>query len=33
VLVRDTKQHASGQLHRFTPTQWREFIAQVKTTG
>jgi hypothetical protein len=32
ILVRDTKQHGHAQVHRFTPTQWRTFIAAFKTT-
>jgi hypothetical protein len=30
VLVRDTKQHGRGQVHRFTAAEWREFIARIK---
>jgi hypothetical protein len=31
VLLRDTKQHGHGHVHRFTTEQWREFIAAIKT--
>jgi hypothetical protein len=31
VLVRDTKQHGQGQVHRFTAAEWREFTTQIKT--
>jgi hypothetical protein len=30
VLVRDTKQDGDGQVHRFTPTAWRTFVAAIK---
>lgn len=30
VLVRDTKQHGHGQVHRFAPAAWREFVAAIK---
>ena len=30
VLVRDTKQHGRGQVHRFTVGEWRAFVASVK---
>jgi Domain of unknown function (DUF397) len=30
VLVRDTKQHGTGPLLRFTPGAWRRFTDQVK---
>lgn len=30
VLVRDTKQHSHGQVHRFSATAWREFVADIK---
>jgi hypothetical protein len=30
VLVRDTKQHGHGQVHRFPATAWREFVADIK---
>lgn len=33
VLVRDTKQHGNGQVHRFAAAEWREFIARIKASG
>jgi hypothetical protein len=30
VLVRDTKQHGHGQVHRYSPAEWRTFIADVR---
>ena len=30
VLVRDSKQHGHGQVHRFTPAEWRAFLGAVK---
>jgi predicted secreted Zn-dependent protease len=30
VLVRDTKQHGRGPVHRFTASQWRAFVATLK---
>jgi hypothetical protein len=30
VLVRDTKQHGHGQVHRFTPAAWQTFICDLK---
>lgn len=30
VLVRDTKLHGHGQVHRFAAAEWREFIARIK---
>jgi hypothetical protein len=33
VLVRDTKQHGHGQVHAFTPGQWRAFVATLKSGG
>lgn len=30
ILVRDTKQHGHGQVHRFPATAWREFVADIK---
>jgi hypothetical protein len=30
VLVRDTKQHGRGRVHRFTAAEWRAFIARIK---
>ena len=30
VLVRDTKQHGHGQVHRFTAEAWRAFMVDVK---
>jgi hypothetical protein len=32
VLVRDTKQHGRGRVHRFTAAEWREFIARIKAS-
>ena len=32
VLVRDTKQHGYGQVHGFTPTAWRTFVAAIKAS-
>lgn len=32
MLVRDTKQHGQGQVHRFTPTAWRTFVAAIKAS-
>jgi hypothetical protein len=31
VLVRDTKQHGRGLVHRFTSTAWHAFISDLKT--
>jgi hypothetical protein len=31
VLVRDTKQHGRGLVHRYTAAEWRAFVAAVKT--
>jgi hypothetical protein len=30
VLVRDTKQHGNGQVHKFTVGEWRAFVASVR---
>ena len=30
ILVRDTKDHGHGHVHRFTPASWREFAATVR---
>jgi len=30
VLVRDTKDHGSGPVHRYTAGEWRAFVAGVK---
>ena len=30
VMVRDTKQHGRGQVHRFTAQTWRAFVAALK---
>ena len=30
VLVRDTKDHGHGPVHRFTPAEWRAFVAGVR---
>ncbi|MBV9448331.1 MAG: DUF397 domain-containing protein [Streptosporangiaceae bacterium] len=32
VLVRDTKQHGRGPVHRFTVDAWRAFVAEVRAT-
>jgi hypothetical protein len=31
VLLRDTKDHGHGPVHRYTPADWRAFVAAVKT--
>lgn len=31
VLVRDTKDHGSGQVHTFTADAWRAFVDGIKT--
>ena len=31
ILVRDTKDHSSGPVHRYTPDQWRAFITSVRS--
>ncbi len=31
VLVRDSKQHGHGQVHRFPATAWHDFVAGIKT--
>jgi hypothetical protein len=28
ILVRDSKDHGHGHVHRFTPTSWRAFVAE-----
>ena len=30
IMVRDTKDHGRGPVHRYTPDQWRGFIAGVR---
>jgi hypothetical protein len=30
ILVRDTKDHAHGQVHTFTTEQWRTLVATLK---
>lgn len=30
ILVRDTKDHGKGPVHRYTPDEWRAFIAGVR---
>ncbi len=30
VVVRDTKDHGRGPVHRYTPDEWRAFIAGVR---
>ena len=30
ILVRDTKDHGHGHVHRFTLASWREFVAAVR---
>ena len=30
ILVRDTKDHGQGPVHRYTPQKWRAFIAGVR---
>jgi hypothetical protein len=30
ILVRDTKEHGRGPVHRYTPEEWRAFIAGVR---
>ena len=31
ILVRDTKDHGHGHVHRFTPASWRAFVAACET--
>jgi Domain of unknown function (DUF397) len=31
ILVRDTKQHGQGPVHRYTADQWRAFVASVRS--
>ncbi len=31
ILVRDTKDHGRGPVHRYTPGQWRAFITGVRS--
>jgi hypothetical protein len=33
IMVRDTKQHGHGQVHKFTAEEWCAFVASVKTTN
>ena len=30
ILVRDTKDHGKGPIHRYTPDEWRAFMAGVR---
>jgi Domain of unknown function (DUF397) len=30
ILVRDTKDHGRGPVHRYTPDEWRAFVAGVR---
>jgi Domain of unknown function (DUF397) len=30
IMVRDTKNHGRGPVHRYTPGKWRAFIASVR---
>jgi hypothetical protein len=30
ILVRDTKDHGGGPVHRYTPAEWRAFVAGVR---
>ncbi len=30
ILVRDTKDHGRGPVHRYTPGEWRAFVAGVR---
>ena len=30
ILVRDTKEHGHGPIHRYTPAGWRAFVAGVR---
>ncbi len=30
IMVRDTKNHGPGPVHRYTPAEWRAFIASVR---
>jgi hypothetical protein len=32
ILIRDTKEHGRGQVHRFTTAEWRAFIAAARNT-
>jgi hypothetical protein len=31
ILVRDTKDHGHGHVHRFTPASWRAFVAALRS--
>jgi Domain of unknown function (DUF397) len=33
ILVRDTKDHGDGHVHRFTPASWRAFVAALQNGG
>jgi hypothetical protein len=33
ILVRDTKDHGHGHVHRFTPASWRAFVAALRNQG
>jgi Domain of unknown function (DUF397) len=30
ILVRDTKDHGRGPVHRYTPEEWRAFVTSVR---
>lgn len=30
ILVRDTKDHGRGSIHRYTQSEWRAFVAKVR---
>ena len=30
ILVRDTKDHGQGPVHRYTPDEWRAFVAGLR---
>ena len=32
ILVRDTKDHGRGPIHRFTQSEWQAFVAQVRSS-
>ena len=32
IMVRDTKQHGRGHIHKFTPDQWRAFTDGIKAS-
>lgn len=31
IMVRDSKNHGGGPVHRYTPDEWRAFVAGVRT--